>query len=167
MQTGRSSFGFAYVALLLAIALIGLVASTSLSLGSVMARGDAEQQLLFVGLEYQQALRSYAGIPVAAASVPVPGRGPRILEELLKDPRVPGSRRHLRQLYADPLTGHSDWGIVRDSQGYIVGVYSMAEGRPIQRTGFEAPLAHFEDAENYSQWVFGLPSPSVRSLVHP
>jgi type II secretory pathway pseudopilin PulG len=163
MGSGRSSHcGFAYVALLLAIALIGLAASASLSLGSVMARRDAERQLLSVGLEFQQALRSYAGIPVAVA-IPALGRGPRTIEELLKDPRVLGIRRHLRQLYADPLTGRNDWELVRDSEGYILGLYSTAEGRPIQRTGFEAPLASFEDAESYSQWVFGLPLAAPKS----
>lgn len=158
MPIGRRSGGFAYVALLLAIALIGLAASTSISLGSTMARRDAEQQLLFVGMEFQRALRSYAGVSEGAtAAVSAPARGPRTLEELLRDPRAPGVRRHLRQLYADPLSGRNEWGTMRDSQGYITGVYSLAGGQPIQRSGFELPLAHFENAETYRQWVFGLP----------
>jgi type II secretory pathway pseudopilin PulG len=157
MRTGSSSTrGFIYVALLLSIALVGLAASASLSLGAAITRRDAEKNLLTLGLEFQQALRSYAGIPFNAIT-PVQGRGPRVLEELLRDPRVPGITRHLRQLYADPLTGRNDWGLVKDTEGYILGVYSTAGGRPIQRTGFETPLANFDDAETYTQWVFGLP----------
>jgi len=158
MRTGRRQRGLAYLVLLLAIALLGLAASASLSLGAAMARRDAERQLLAVGLEFQQALRSYAGISVAAPG----GLGPRALGDLLKDPRVPGTRRHLRQLYPDPLTGRTEWGLVRDSQGYIVGVHSLAMGKPLQRTGFEPLQANFEEAESYGKWIFGLPLPVLQ-----
>lgn len=157
MRTGRRQHGFAYLVLLLAIALLGLAASASLSLGAAMARRDAERQLLAIGLEFQQALRSYADMSVPGA--PPGGRGPRTLEDLLKDPRVPGTRRHLRQLYPDPLSGRTEWGLVRDAQGYVVGVHSLATGKPLQRTGFEPLLANLEEAEDYRQWIFGLPLP--------
>jgi type II secretory pathway pseudopilin PulG len=158
MATGRRRHerGFAYVLLLVAIALLGLLASASLSLGATLARRDAERQLLAIGLEFQQALRSYAGI-AAGASLPATGRGPRTLEDLLKDPRVPGVRRHLRQIYADPLTGRIEWGLVWDAQGHVLGVHSMAVGRPIQRNGFEPTLPSFDEVDDYRKWVFGLP----------
>ena len=166
MGTGRRrQRGFAYVLLLVAIAMLAMLASASLSLGAVMARRDAERQLLAIGQEFQQALRSYAGVP-AAATLPASARGPRTLEELLKDPRVPGTRRHLRQIYADPLTGRTDWGLVRDAQGHIMGIHSMAQGLPIQRTAFEPALASFEEAGSYHQWVFGLPM-TPETLRHP
>lgn len=151
MRSGsRRPGGFAYLLLLAAIAIVGLGASAALSLGAAMARRDAEQQLLAVGLEFQQALRSY--------STP----GPRSLEDLLKDPRTPGLRRHLRQVRSDPLTGRQEWGLVTDGQGFITGVYSLAEGKPLKRSGFEPSLAHFEEAPDYRQWVFG-PPPAVPS----
>ena len=158
MRTGSvpGQRGFAYLLLLLAIALIGVAASAAVSLGATMARRDAEQQLLAIGAEFQQALRSYAGVP-AGAVIPTGGRGPRSLEDLLKDPRVPGVRRHLRQLYADPLTGKTEWGLVTDNQGYIAGVYSLAEGKPIKRSGFDAQWLDFDEAESYRDWTFGLP----------
>jgi hypothetical protein len=79
---------------------------------------------------------------------------------LLKDARVPGLRRHLRQVYADPLTGKKEWGLVTDNQGFIVGVHSLSEAQPIQQVGFEPQLAQLEEAKSYRQWVFGLPIPA-------
>lgn len=155
------SKGFAYVLLLLGIALIALSAGAAISLGATMARRDAERELLVIGAEFQQALRSYAGVPLGTIAT-TSNRGPRSLDELLKDPRVPGVRRHLRQLYADPLTGKSEWGLVTDPQGFIVGVYSLAEGRPIKQSGFEPQWAGFEEAKGYGQWVFGLPGAQAR-----
>jgi type II secretory pathway pseudopilin PulG len=162
MRTGdvaahRVQTGFAYVLLLLAVALISIAATAAVTLGATMARRDAERELLAIGAEFQQALRSYTGVPVAAAAATV-GQGPRTLEDLLKDPRVPGIRRHLRQLYADPLTGKSEWGLILDAQGRIAGVHSLAQGKPIRRTGFEPQFAALENAETYGQWVFGLPA---------
>jgi len=156
MRIGSRQTGFAYLLVLLAVALISLAATAAVSLGSTMARCDAERELLAIGEEFEIALRSYAGIPIAAPNgVISAGRGPRSLDELLKDPRVPGVRRHLRQLYADPLTGKQEWGLVTDSQGFIVGVYSLAEGRPIKQGGFVAKWAHFDEAASYRQWGFG------------
>jgi hypothetical protein len=68
-------------------------------------------------------------------------------------------RRHLRQIHADPLTGKYEWGLVRDSQGFILGMYSLAEGRPIKRTGWPAQWGRFEEQESYADWVFGLAYP--------
>ena len=157
MRSGRAACGgSAYLLLLLAIALIGLVAASTVSVGATLARRDAEQQLLAVGREFQTALRSYAGVPLNA-STPIVAQGPKSMNDLLKDPRVPGLRRYLRRIYADPLTGQEEWGLVRDVQGSIVGIYSLAAGLPIQQSGFEPSFAGFDSAHEYRKWVFGLP----------
>ncbi len=159
--------GFAYVLLLVAVAVLGVAAAAALQLGAQWGRRDAEQALLMVGGEFERALHSYAGVPLAVNGRNMAGfaaRGPRTLDELLKDPRVLGMRRHLRQLYADPFTGRSQWGLLRDPSGYIVGVYSLAEGRPIKQRGFTARWAHFEDAPSYRAWVFGLPMAQALAL---
>lgn len=164
--------GFAYVMLLLGIAVLALGASAALQLGAESGRRHAEQALLFVGGEFERALYSYAGVPVAAPGPGVQGaslmaRGPRTLDELLKDPRVPGVRRHLRQLYVDPMTGKPEWGIVRDPAGFIIGIYSLAEGQPVKQMGFPARQAHFEEATGYAQWVFGLPMAQLQTMQKP
>ena len=158
MQTGkRSCRGYSYVLLLAAVALLGLAASASISLGATIARRDAEKHLIHVGLEFQRALRSYAGLPVAGGMRTDSLHGPKTLEELVKDNRAAGVRRHLRQIYADPLTGSTEWGLVKDRNGFIVGVHSLARGRPIQQEGFDSSLVGFAGADRYSKWVFGFP----------
>ena len=149
--------GFAYVLLLVAISVIGIVAGATLSLGSQLARRDAEQSLLVIGMEFQQALRSYAAVPVGATGI-TNARGPRALEELLKDPRIPSTRRHLRQIYADPMTGRDTWGLIRDPSGYILAIYSLSDSKPIKQTGFSPTQASFEEATTYAAWIFGLPN---------
>jgi hypothetical protein len=126
-----------------------------------MTRRDAEEHLLDIGTEFQRALLSYSRAGGGLAT-----RGPKTLEELLRDPRFPNVRRHVRRIYADPLTGSSEWGLVRDPQGFIVGVYSLAPGRPIKASGFPREFVDFEKAKTYPEWVFGLrvgasPSPGL------
>lgn len=148
--------GFAYVLLLITVATIGLLSASSLSVGGQITRRDAERELLAIGNEFEQALRSYSGGSGGLGNSAF-GVGPRNLQDLIKDPRFPGVRRHLRQIYADPLTGKPEWGLVIEPGGSIVGVYSQADGIPIQRTGFEASKITFENAESYAAWKFGLP----------
>jgi hypothetical protein len=139
------------VLVLVAVAVVGAGSAFSVSIGTSLARREAERQLLDAGLAFQVALRSYAG-PGATRG------GPASLDDLLKDPRAPGLRRHLRRIPHDPLTGRAEWGVVRDAQGGIVGVYSLASTRPIQQDNFPAVLQGFEGADAYRQWVFGLPA---------
>lgn len=157
LKINANNKGFAYVLLLIAISVVGIIASASLSMGSQIARRDAEQHLLAIGTEFEQAIRAYAAVPANATGA-VNARGPRTLEELLKDPRSASPRRYLRQIYADPLTGQDRWGTVKDPAGFIVGVYSLAESKPIKQTGFAVQQVGFEDAETYAVWVFGLPN---------
>jgi type II secretory pathway pseudopilin PulG len=159
----KRTFGFAYVMLLMAIAVLGLFASATLQIGSQVGRRDAEQALLTIGAEYERALNSYAGVALtttsqAANAAANNARGPKTLEELLKDPRNPGVKRHLRQIFADPMTGRDEWGLIKDASGYILGIYSKSSARPIKQTNFDAAQLHFEGSEEYSKWIFGLPA---------
>ena len=140
--------GFTYVGLLLALALMAGAAATTLDFGATMQRKAAEEELLFVGEQYRRAIRSYHD---AAISVP---RYPKSLEDLLKDPRFPGTRRHLRQLYADPITQKSDWGTVPAPGGGIMGVYSLSNDAPIKVEGFEYEQRDFNGKAEYGDWKF-------------
>jgi type II secretory pathway pseudopilin PulG len=158
--------GFGYVFLLVLIAVLGGVSAYALEEGQLMSRRQAEQELLSVGRSFEEAQYSYSGVrPSEPNSGPLPGvltaTGPAQLEDLLKDPRVPGVRRHLRKIYPDPLTGKTEWGLVRNQAGHIVGIHSLSTGTPIKKSGFDARYAHFGEAERYQDWRFGLPVAEV------
>ena len=142
--------GAAYLLLLVAVATLGIAAAGSATLGAAASRQDAERQLLATGAEFTSALASYR----ASAPANRPVSGPQDLAALLKDPRIAGVRRHLRQVRDDPLTGQPDWGLVRARDGGIIGVFSQAPGRPQKQQGFGPAQAHFQRAERYADWVF-------------
>lgn len=165
MPTGKpSGRGYAYVMLLISLAVLSSAAAASLSFGAAWSRRDAELQLLAIGSEFESALLGYANVPLGAVA-PAGGQGPKELLDLLRDPRAPGLRRHLRQIYADPLTGKTDWGVDRDVHGYIVGVHSIATGKPIKQTGFPTHQQHFNEASTYAKWVFGLSPQQPREVA--
>jgi type II secretory pathway pseudopilin PulG len=145
----RSS-GFSYIGLLIVVAIISLIAASSVQIGAVTQRREAEAELLAVGLEFKRAVKNYfestpAGVPAVA---------PRTLNDLLRDGRYPGVKRYLRKIYNDPLTGNADWGIIRSPDGGILGVYSKAQGEPIRRDNFPDEFFHFKGKKRYRDWVF-------------
>ena len=145
-----SQGGYAYLALLILIAIIGVVAAAAVQLGGVYQRRMAEEELLFVGGEYQRALLSYA----AATPVGQP-RQPRTLDDLVRDPRYPNPMRHLRKLYADPVTGKSNWVLVKSPDGQtIVGIHSASVAKPIKIAQFPSDFKGFEDKRHYADWIF-------------
>ncbi len=164
MRSGKAlplQRGLACVLLLAAVAIIGIVSANAIETGAMLGRRDQERQLLAIGAEFRRALASY-NAALAGQAPGTPLAGPKSLEELLADPRVPGVRRHLRQIHADPLTGQAVWGLQRDAQGSIVGIYSLAGGTPIRQTGFEPGLESFEAATSYAGWVFTAQPPLER-----
>lgn len=154
MRTGKlaGADGWAYLFLLVAVAIIAGAAAGTVQIGSTMARRQAEQQLIDVGQQFAQALQRYAAMtPVGHPTAP------RDLEQLLTDDRFPGMVRHLRRLYDDPVTGSATWGVIRDGQGFVVGVHSLSPQVPIRQSGFPGQFAGFERATTYQDWVFQAP----------
>jgi type II secretory pathway pseudopilin PulG len=141
--------GFTYLALLILIAVLSIATLAAMEVGQLASRRQAEDELLFIGHEFEQALRSYMN------STPVGQRPyPANLEDLLKDNRQPQLKRHLRRLYSDPLTGKAQWGIVQAPEGGILGIYSLAEGTPVKVANFPDEFARFADKQSYRDWVF-------------
>ncbi|MEF8712079.1 MAG: type II secretion system protein [Accumulibacter sp.] len=145
----RLQTGFTYLGLMILVAVLALATSATLTLGSLVQRREAEQRLLEVGDTYRRAISSYLN-----SSPTGDRRYPGSLADLLKDPRYPGIRRHLRQLYPDPITGGNDWGLVPAPGGGIMGIHSLSDARPIKIAGFEAANQAFEKKSRYSQWLF-------------
>lgn len=141
--------GITYIGILILVAIMGITAAATVELWRTGRKREREAELLFVGNQYRQAIGRYY------AQSPGSGRAfPNSLQDLLQDPRVAGTKRHLRKLFPDPITGSEDWGLVKGPTGEITGVFSLSEEMPLKRGNFRRIDAKFEDKEKYSEWVF-------------
>lgn len=149
--SARYNTGFTYLGLLMLVAIIGLLASAGLKLGAVLQRAASEQALLDIGTQFSDALKSYA-----AATPRGQSPQPPTLQALLKDPRFPTVRRHLRQIFIDPMTGSTHWGVkyLANDVG-VIAVYSLSEKKPIKVANFDEPFQSFNGKTTYREWQFG------------
>jgi len=144
----RRSGGFTYLAILLAVAFLGIdLAAVGTVWGTAVQR-DREAELLFVGKAYRDAIGSYYRHSPGGAQYP------REVAELIEDDRFPVAMHHLRRNYPDPMTGRPDWEVIRTADGGIVGVRSSSQRTPIKRANFDASESAFEGAECYCDWQF-------------
>ena len=135
--------------LLVVIALIGVGLAVTGEAWRTTAQREKERELLFVGDQFRKAIAQYYdGTPGGVKQFP------RSFEDLLKDARYPTTRRYLRKVYRDPLTGQREWGIVRGPGESIMGVYSLSRQAPMKRSNFPVEYASFERAESYAAWRF-------------
>ncbi|NVI84677.1 type II secretion system protein [Janthinobacterium sp. BJB401] len=149
-RPARRQRGFTYLGLIILVAILGLVGAAGLKMGSLLQRQAAEQELLDIGAQFVDALQSYAGATPAGQP-----QQPPSLAALLRDPRFPQVRRHLRKLYVDPITGRAEWGLLYQpgSQG-IIGVHSLSSSAPLKVGNFEARFTGFEGRSHLSEWQF-------------
>ena len=152
--------GFALLGLLIVLALGGIVLMAAVDVWSLSSRRQREQQLLFAGDQYRDAIRRYwfAAPPGTARVLP------RSLDLLLEDDRSSTPLRHLRRLYPDPITGSAEWGTLRDGDG-ITGVYSLSEAQPVQQAGFARQHENFAGSTRYRDWVFAFVVPRRNVLL--
>jgi type II secretory pathway pseudopilin PulG len=145
-----SSRGFTYLALLVAIVIIGIsMSATGKYWASVVAR-DKEEELLFRGGQYRAAIqRYYQAVPAAGRS-----QFPQNIDDLLRDDRTATGKRYLRQKYKDPLTG-DDFIEIRDqTTRRIIGVKSASDKTPFKQADFGEENIEFQGKKKYSEWLF-------------
>lgn len=140
--------GFTYMGLLLFIAIAGIALAVIGPVWHTEAQREKEKELLFVGDQMAQAIASYFQSTPGDVK-----QYPASLEDLLEDKRFPVIRRHLRRIYPDPMTGSTEWGLVKQ-QGRLVGLYSLSKDRPLKQDGFPERLASFSHAKSYQDWSF-------------
>ena len=141
------SRGFTYLGLMLFMVIAGIGLAVAGKVWQTEVQREKEKELLFVGEQFRQAIGSYyESTPTGVKQYPP------ALEDLLQDPRFPEMRRHLRRIYPDPMTGSTEWGLVKD-QERIVGVYSKSDTPPLMKTLIRA--------ETYADWTFVYKSKDV------
>lgn len=143
--------GFTYLGLIIFVTIIGLVGAATLKVGALLQRAAAEEELLEIGAAFSAALDSYA-----AATPPGATPYPPSLKELLKDPRSPGVRRHLRKLYVDPVTGKAEWGVEYLAGGEVgvVAIHSLSQAAPLKIGNFDSRFRGLDNKEKIAQWRF-------------
>ena len=148
MPTGKPrQHGFTYLFVLMLIALMGLGLAAAGTLWRTEAQRERELELLFVGTQYRQAIKSYYELD------PNQPRLPQRIDELLEDTRRAEPVRHLRRAWPDPFGGPMRILRTEDGRG-IIGVASASTLSPFRRSGFAAEEASFENAASYGEWRF-------------
>jgi type II secretory pathway pseudopilin PulG len=142
---------------LFAIVVIGLMLGLTGQTWSQVMKREREEELFFRGDQYRRAIESYYTSGPGGQ-----GTYPNALDELLKDPRSPQTKRHLRKLYLDPFTNEAfevigAGGTVEGESaalGKIKGVRSTSSKTPFRQDGFPEQYITFQNAPSYSAWEF-------------
>jgi type II secretory pathway pseudopilin PulG len=144
----RHQQGLTYLALLFLVAILSVGLSVTGVVWQTALQRTKEQELLFIGDQFRFAIASYYH------ATPGVKRHPPALTDLIKDPRFPNVRRHLRQIYPDPVTGKREWGTVRSADGGILGVYSLSDRTTIRVSFPFGPNKDFTGKQRYLDWKF-------------
>ena len=145
----RRQAGFSLLLIMLILAFIAMMAATSISISGIAQRRLAENELLYIGQQWQVAFQRYAVATPSGAAI-----YPHSLRDLLRDPRFSDTQRYLRKIFIDPMTGKDDWVLIRAANGGIMGVHSAATGKPFKKNDFPAGMESFAHARSYSDWQF-------------
>ncbi|ADE12051.1 type II secretion system protein [Sideroxydans lithotrophicus] len=150
--------GFTYLVLLLVIVVMGAVLGATAEVWHTAVQREKERELLFAGNQFRIAIGLYHLNHA---------KFPSSLEDLLKDSQYAYTRRYLRKIYRDPMTGASEWGLVRGGDGGIIGVHSLSEMHPIKVAGFGSAGNSFDGAVKYSEWVFAYQQRQIAAVQRP
>lgn len=145
----KSQSGFTYIGALFIVFLISLNLTLASVLYSFSLQREKEQQLIFIGNQFKQAIENYY-----FKSPGVVKRYPQNFNDLLADNRFVNTQRHLRRIYKDPMTSKADWGIVKAYDGGIMGVYSLSEQKVLKTSNFSEENIALESKTFYSDWKF-------------
>jgi type II secretory pathway pseudopilin PulG len=139
--------GFTYIGLLIAVALLSIGLAAVGQVWSTAMKRERERELLFIGAEFRRAIGHYY------EASPGVKQYPRSLDDLLKDQRFPVTKRHLRKIYLDPMTGKPNWGLIVQGD-QILGVHSQSMDQPLKTDNFAASDKAFAGTGTYSDWQF-------------
>lgn len=146
MQTGKQrQHGSVFMGMLVTVAVVAVMLMETGTLWSSVLQRERELELLARGNEIRRAIGLYYKAGNAF---------PKALEDLVLDRRQPTVKRYLRRVYADPLTGTTEWGVVPGPGDTIMGVFSQAKGTPFKQGNFAVINQSFTGQGSYQGWVF-------------
>lgn len=140
MTPGKRERGFTYLVALFLVAASGLGLAVTAEAWSQKRQREKEAELVWVGNQFRQAIGFYYERSPGSVK-----RYPEKLEDLLEDKRFLTTQRYLRRVYADPITGKTDWELIRAPAGGVMGVRSAALDHP-QRSDSVASLTFTYEA---------------------
>ncbi len=146
----RLQRGFTYIGLMAILIIIGIsLGAAGKYWQNVMLR-DKEEELLFRGDQYKQAIERYYN------AIPGKPQYPHSIDDLIQDTRTPAGKRYLRRKYKDPFTGEDFVPLegVGPSGIYLMGVHSPSDKTPLKQTNFPDAYQDFAGREKYSDWQF-------------
>jgi type II secretory pathway pseudopilin PulG len=153
--------GFTYIGLLIAVVVLGISLSAVGMVWRTHAQREREQELLFIGRQFESAIASYYRSGAGGIR-----QYPQDIGDLLEDKRWPEPKHHLRRLYVDPMTGAQDWTILRIEGLGITGIASSSQAEPLKKAGFPADEEAFKDTKCYCDWKFEYLPRNVRRRIN-
>jgi type II secretory pathway pseudopilin PulG len=116
------------------------VTAVAAPLWRTVVQREKEEELLFRLREFRQAMAAYQAAH---------NRLPQKLEDLLEDKTQLATRRYLRRIYPDPMTGKADWALEFqvDRTGAVSGIkdlHSRSPGLGLKRVSGKG--------ERYQDW---------------
>ncbi|MBI3621701.1 MAG: type II secretion system protein [Nitrospirae bacterium] len=139
--------GYTYLFVMFVVVMLGISSSVAAQQWKTEIRREREAELLFRGDQIRQAIALYYLTARAGFNA-----YPRSLNELVKDPNTSATRRYLRKLYKDPITG-KEFELVKEGD-YIKGVRSASTAAPVKRGNFPKEYEEFAEKSSYREWVF-------------
>ena len=146
----RNRSGFSYLGVLILVAVMSISLVGTGRYWSTIVKRELEAELLYRGNRIREAIASYYNNPPGGQNKTYP----RKFSDLLKDPRYPGVKRHLRKWYTDPMNREKDWVYIMDASQRLKGVHSAHEGTPLKTGNFPKDYSEFEQAQTYADWTF-------------
>jgi type II secretory pathway pseudopilin PulG len=146
----HNSSGFSYLGVLILVAVMSISIVGTGRYWSTIVKRELEAELLYRGDRIREAIASYYNNPPGGQNKTYP----RKFSDLLKDPRYPGVKRHLRKWYTDPMNQGKDWVYILDASQKLKGVHSAHEGTPLKTGNFPKDYSEFEQAQTYEDWTF-------------
>jgi type II secretory pathway pseudopilin PulG len=142
--------GFSYLGVLILVAVISISLVGTGRYWSTIIKREREAELLFRGDQIRKAIASYYdNSPEGQAKA-----YPRQFSDLIKDPRFPSLKRHLRRWYTDPMTPNGEWVYLMDASQRLKGIHSSHPGKPLKKDNFLKEYRDFKLAQTYADWVF-------------